>query len=777
MTIPSKLLSVSRTTTTNITRMFVLIGFTTAIMIVHLFVAPVPDVVLAMFALYIGTVTLYQAILRKSSSAAAVDRQQILAFMADITVLTAIYGGLSAWWMRSTGNYTLAFGVAFLAVVALISAVYVSLTFARIIGRSEKRHRLIIKAAWEWVITTDDAGRITSANEATFQLTGRSSEEVVGLAFEDLLEEESRAVATAEIRATLADGISRTFVSRYRSADGSLHWVRCSSNRFSDEGSVTEVLIVGRDTTDRMRARRREARLAETEQLVHLGSWEWDIKTDVVQWSDELYRIFRMERNGQLAIADFFAKVHPDDAERVRATFQRSVQTGETFDYDHRIAVAPDETRVLHVVARVVVDEAGCPARIIGSSQDITERNILTEQLRQSQKMEAVGRLAGGIAHDFNNVLTVIKTYSGFLIETLGDDSSARADAEEIRKAADKAASLTRQLLVFSRWHLVEPHVIDLNASVSSLEGMLKRLLSEDVKFEVRLETDLWCVRADPDQIEQVLMNLVVNARDAMPDGGMLRIETANSVLGSEYTSMGGAEAGRFAMLSVCDTGCGMTEETQARIFEPFFTTKELGRGTGLGLSIVYGIVKQSGGHITAHSEVGRGTTIKIYLPEVDADATVTDAAAPFAGVRGGSETILLVEDEEAVRRVVSRILQGGGYDVLEASNGVDAAAMWESRMRSIDMVLTDMVMPGMGGRDLANRVRRLSSRTPILFMSGYTEDPIAALGAGANEVFIEKPFTAEALLLRVRALLDGNEHGLAKRPRPGIKRVPIPTN
>jgi len=817
MTRPSKSLFESRTAVTNIRRMFVLTGFAAAILVVHFLVAPVPDSVLAIFALYMAIVALYAPILRKTSSAAAVDRLQILAFIADITVLTTIYIGLSAWWMSSTvhavivmgayavlkrrharivaayagfmfvmavlaqacgiglgwsflgapslhGNFILAIGVALLGCVELIVAVYIQLTLIRVLTRSEKRHRLIISAAREWIITTDTAGRISSANESTFELTGRTTQDVIGRAFADLLDQESCALAREKILTTLADGIGRTFLARYRSGDGSLRWVTCSLSRFYGESFDTEVLIVGRDATDRMQARRREEMLAETEKLAHIGSFAWDMKSDEVEWSDELYRIFRMERNGPLTTADFYAKLHPDDLAEGRSVAERSMQTGEKFEFEHRIGVGADESRMIHVLGRTVIGEEESSARMYGSVQDVTERNILTEQLRQSQKMEAVGRLAGGIAHDFNNVLTVIKAYTGFLLENLSHDEAGHADAEEISKAADKAASLTRQLGVFSRRHAVEPQVIDLNGVVSGLEGMLKRLVSDNVELEICMDPAVCCVRADVGQIEQVLMNLIVNAQDAMPDGGTLKVETSNGLLGPEYPHSSAADHGMFAMLCVSDTGSGMTEEVRARIFEPFFTTKGSGKGTGLGLSIVYGIVTQSGGHISATSEVGRGTVIRIYLPEVNAEVTAENASAMTTGPLAGTERILVVEDEEVVRSAVSRILRGNGYDVLVAANGIDAMAVWqtneglESQLRPIDMVLTDMVMPGMGGREFADRLKILSERTPVLFMSGYTEDLVAPLGPNSNERFIEKPFTADALLLEVRATLEGRE-------------------
>jgi PAS domain S-box-containing protein len=803
----------SRAKTMNLTRMIVLVAFATATVLGHLFVAAADTGVLVAVGMYVVLVILYQPILRRTSTA-KVDRLQLVAFMADITFLSIIYAGLNAWWLSSTvhgliamgacaslawrrarivvsyaivmfvlcllvqvdgpgpqssflgaptlhGNYPLAFGVAFLGVCELIAIVYIQLNFLRLMTRSEKRQRLIITAASEWVVTTNTLGDVTSANEATFLRTGLSSNDVLGEPFGSLLEQESRTKAVTQIRATLRDGISRTFLSGYRSARGALSWIRFRVILLSENNVPTGVLIVGNDATDRIEStekhRVRDALLAQTEQLVHLGTWEWHFKTDLIDWSDELYRIFRIERNGPMTSARFFSAVHPDDLERVRATLERSMQTGEAFSYDHRIVVEPDETRTLHVVARVVLNDAGSPTSITGSAQDITEQNMLSDQLRQSQKMEAVGRLAGGVAHDFNNVLTVIKSYAGFLIDTLPESGRAHADAVEIGKAVDKAALLTKQLGVFSRREIVELQVTDLNNSITGVRDMLGRLVGEDVKFDVHLEPALWCVRADARQLEQVLMNLVVNARDALSGGGVIKIETANVMLPDASAGAGQETGGRrFAMMSVCDTGCGMTQDTQTRIFEPFFTTKESGKGTGLGMSMVYGIVNQSGGRIAVQSEVGKGTTISLYFPQVHEDTAVAAAAAPFAGVRGGTETILLVEDEDPVRTIVARILRGAGYGVLEASNGVDAASMWELRSVPIDILITDMIMPKMGGRELAMRVRLKSSLTPILFMSAYTEDPIAVSGGSGNERFIGKPFSAEELLPAVRSLLDG---------------------
>jgi two-component system cell cycle sensor histidine kinase/response regulator CckA len=394
---------------------------------------------------------------------------------------------------------------------------------------------------------------------------------------------------------------------------------------------------------------------------------------------------------------------------------------------------------------------------------ETTDRRHLEEQLLQAQKMEAVGRLAGGIAHDFNNILTAIKSYSELLIEDMATDKGRVEDVKEIREAADRAAALTRQLLAFSRQQLLRPRVLDLNTTIRDLKGMLERLIGADIEVKTQLAPTIGMVTADPGQIEQVLMNLVVNARDAMPDGGTIDIETSNVELDDEYArTHASTRPGPYVMLAVSDTGQGMSREIQTRVFEPFFTTKEKGKGTGLGLSTVYGIVKQSGGSIWMYSEPGQGTTFKIYLPRVD--AVVDDnVVAPILNGHGGNETILLVEDEDSVREVASRILRRQGYSVVEASNGTEALREFGERGREFDLIITDIVMPGMGGLELAQRVREWAPAARILFTSGYTEDAVlrrSFLDPGAE--FIEKPFTPAHLAERTRQVLD-SEITLAK--------------
>ncbi|MGH7590163.1 MAG: response regulator [Gemmatimonadales bacterium] len=444
----------------------------------------------------------------------------------------------------------------------------------------------------------------------------------------------------------------------------------------------------------------------------------------------------------------------------VRAWVERVVKSQRPEHLEYRIRHRDGTVRWIEDTLVPAIDEAGTVRRLDGIARDITDQRKLEEQFRQAHKMEAVGRLAGGIAHDFNNLLTVVINYTDILLEDLPPDDRRRGDLEEIRKAATGAAGLTRQLLAFSRQQLLEPRVLDLNAVWTNVENLLRRLLGEDIEISAVLTPRLGAVKADPGQLEQVIMNLAVNARDAMPDGGKLTIETTNIEIDEAYVREHAlARSGRYVMLAVSDNGVGMDEETQRRIFEPFFTTKEVGKGTGLGLATVYGIVNQSGGFVWVYSEPGHGTTFKIYLPRVD--ESIDHLAGPGARVEPphGTETVLLVEDTAAVRAVARQLLDRLGYTVLEAPNGQTALRLASTHHGPIHLLLTDVIMPGLGGRQLAEQLRAWRPELRVLYVSGYTDDAVVRNGVlGSGVARLQKPFTSESLARKVREVLDAPE-------------------
>jgi PAS domain S-box-containing protein len=455
--------------------------------------------------------------------------------------------------------------------------------------------------------------------------------------------------------------------------------------------------------------------------------------------------------------AVWYRRVSPEDEASVRASLEQAVATGKSQTVEYRFRHRDESVRGIQTTFVPVSDGSGVVSRVDGISRDVTQQRRLEEQFRQAQKMEAVGQLAGGVAHDFNNLLTVITSYGDLLLSDLEATDPRRKDVEEIRKAALGAAGLTRQLLAFSRQQVLEPRVLELNAIVSGAEKMLQRLIGEDIGLVTVLAPDLGAMKADPGQLEQVIMNLAVNARDAMPEGGKLTLETANMELDATYTAEHTPVGpGAYVVLSVSDTGVGMDEQTKRRIFEPFFTTKEQGKGTGLGLATVYGIVKQSGGFIWVYSELGHGTTFKIYLPRVDEQAEVAHRGTAMPQSVHGNETVLLAEDAGPLRAVVSHILRRNGYTVLEGPDGKSALDKAAEHDGPIHLLITDVIMPEMSGRQLAERLRERRPELKVLFVSGYTDDAIVRHGILEPGIsFLQKPFSPDTLARKVREILE----------------------
>jgi len=507
--------------------------------------------------------------------------------------------------------------------------------------------------------------------------------------------------------------------------------------------------------------RESEARYRLVARVTFNAIWDWDVMRNEVVWNEGVQTLFGYSADEVEPQRDWWTeRIHLEDKDRINAGLDRLLDSGEQiWSEEYRFRCSNGSYASVIDRGYVMHDDEGKPVRMIGAILDITERKQLEDQLRQSQKMEVVGRLAGGIAHDFNNLLTVITGYSKLLLQRdLDDHDPRRKYVVEIDKAGERAAALTHQLLAFSRKQVLQPEVLDLNVVIAEMDKMLQRLIGEDINLVTVPGKGLGWVKADPGQMEQVIVNLAVNARDAMPLGGKLTIETANVELDERYAHQRAeVTSGPYVMLAVSDTGMGIDEETLSHIFEPFFTTKEQGKGTGLGLATAYGIVKQSGGHLWVYSEVGRGTMFKVYLPRI---GEVVEAAAPGSSriaLSQGSETILLVEDEAGVRALILEVLTERGYTVLEACNGDEALRLCEQRSSPIHLLLTDVVMPGgMNGRELAEQLTSLHPELKVLYMSGYTDEAIIHHGVlDRGTIFLQKPFTPDALERKAREVLE----------------------
>jgi two-component system cell cycle sensor histidine kinase/response regulator CckA len=524
-------------------------------------------------------------------------------------------------------------------------------------------------------------------------------------------------------------------------------------------GRVISLRDIGPALRTEQALEQHRAFLEKAQEIAHIGSWVAELDgSDRLGWSAESHRIFgvplgRFEGTSEA----FFAFVHPDDRALVRAASDAAAAAGQPYDIEHRVVRPDGGVRWVHEKASIVGNQ-GRPLRMVGTVQDITERRLLEDQLRQSQKMEAIGRLAGGIAHDLNNALTAIAGHAELALGEVAPDHAARADVLEIRRAAERAGSVTRQLLAFSRKQLLEPRVFDLNETIAGISRLLSRLLGADVEVQTRLAGAALRVVGDPGQVEQAVINLAVNARDAMAGGGRLVLatarETVNEAFARRHVPM---TPGDYVVLRVSDSGHGMPHETQARIFEPFFTTKDVGKGTGLGLSMVYGTMKQSGGFIFVDSEVGRGTTFCLYFPPGPAAPEAIGAGAPRARASGrhGEETLLIVEDEPAVRNLVASALRHDGYRLLLAGSAEEALTIADAHDGPIDLLLTDAMMPGKSGVELANMMTARRPGIPVIVMSGYTEETLSVPGLREPIALLQKPFTPRALRRRLREVLD----------------------
>ena len=612
-------------------------------------------------------------------------------------------------------------------------------------------------------------GTIVSWNAGAERLYGYAASEAVGR-HASLLAPENRAQEPVTLLNRVITGVH---VNQYETVrlhkNGSLLPVSLTLSPIKDAaGQIRAASVIARDISHVQRAaqtlRESEERLRDAEERMRfaldaarVGVWEVNLSTHVGYWSGACEQMHGAEPGRFKNTLDALAAIHPDDRQRVLDATAEATAAHTNTDLEYR-AVWPDGTvHRISSVGHFFYDASGVAVRGGGVAIDVTERHLLEEQLRQSQKMDAIGQLAGGIAHDFNNLLTAILGFAGILADSIPESDARRADVEEIRLAADRAAALTRQLLAFSRKQILAMRVLHLGDVVADLTPMLRRLLGEAIDLRTTIG-ERGLVKADPGQIEQVIVNLGVNAHDAMRHGGRLTIETADVVLDEAFRRHHpSVRPGPHVMLTVSDSGHGMDAATRKRVFEPFFTTKPQGQGTGLGLATVYGIVKQSGGSIWMTSEIGQGTTFKIYLPRTDELEEVKAPAAKAAAARGGTETILLVEDEDLVRAYVQRVLTAKGYTVHAMSDPARALEFAETWQGTIDLVFTDVVLPEMSGRAMIAQLHQRHQGAKVLYMSGYDDHAIVHRGVlESGTAFLPKPFTADALARKIREVLDG---------------------
>jgi PAS domain S-box-containing protein len=625
--------------------------------------------------------------------------------------------------------------------------------------RTEEKYRLLVENSLQGLSIIQD-GRFVFCNNSLATMTGYSVEEL--LSFPDskaLVHPEDQAFVSARRQERLSGTpFSGRHEHRIIRKDGVERWVEVLASPIEYSGRPA-IQVVNMDITERRKA---DLALRESEEYLNqiinrIGDaiFVKDSQHKFILVNDAMCALAGKCREQLLGLS--VLGVLPDDLVAQLYNQEEDVlKTGNECVTEENLPDSQGDFRAMLSRKTLLMDKGG-NRQVIGVLRDISEYKRLQQQFMQSQKMKAVGLLAGGVAHDFNNLLTVIKGYTEMLVKSYPPQDPIQLDLDQIYKAANQASTLTTQLLAFSRKQILQPEILDLNASIMHMSAMLRRLIGEDIELVTKTEQDLGPINADPGQIQQILLNLAVNARDAMPDGGKLTIEMANANLDEDYVRAHPlTKAGAYVMLAVSDNGIGMDSDTQARLFEPFFTTKEKGKGTGLGLPTVYGIVKQSDGFIWVYSELGKGSTFKIYFPRVEAESPKAMGTGNNEQSLQGIETVLVVEDEDSVRALTSRILIGKGYSVLQAANGNDALEIVQKHGGDIQLVITDVVMPGMGGKALGSKLKAIRPGIKILYVSGYTDNAIVHHGILDSGVdFLPKPYTVESLARKVRAVID----------------------
>ncbi len=627
----------------------------------------------------------------------------------------------------------------------------------RALRDSEERYRLVAENIQDAILLIDLEGRIVFTNRRGVELTGYEGTEYQNLPISSLLTSEGAAEAAARIGGAESGlDVEPFFETELVRRDGSKIWVEANVANVQKDGQILGRLAVVRDISSRRHA---EAALRETSQTLRtlidaspVAIMSLDLAGRVTVWNRAAERMFGW--SAREVLGQPLPTVPEDNWTKFEAAVAQN-RRGEASLYESQRKRKDGSLVNVLTSTAAILDSEGRVAGTLAIIVDVTEQKQLEEQLRQAVKMEGIGRLAGGIAHDFNNLLTVIAGRIYLLMSQLPAGHAMRRDLQLIEQTGERAATLTKQLLAFSRKQILAPTVLDLNNVVGSMKQLLERVLGEDIDLIIDLDPSPGRVLADQGQLEQVILNLAINARDAMPDGGQLVLETSNVEVDDTYLRQHvDLRPGSYVTLAVTDTGIGMTPETLARIFEPFFTTKEVGRGTGLGLATAYGIVKQSNGHITVYSEPGHGTTFRVYLPNAEGD--VAAAVAIETSAPSGTETVLLVEDDLNLRTLAREILQQQGYIVLEAEDAADALRIADQYAGSIHLVITDVVMPKMNGPTLARAIQEHRPDAKVLYMSGYTDDAIVRHGVlEPGTPFLQKPFTPGTLARKIRQVLD----------------------
>jgi PAS domain S-box-containing protein len=665
---------------------------------------------------------------------------------------------------RRRGRFTAEKIAQYEDLVAYVAIALAKMKVDEALLESSQFNRQVINSAEEGIIVYGRDMRYQIWNPYMEKLSGKKASEVIGKHPLEIFPFLRETEVIENIRMALSGKTLASVDFAYQSPlTGLKGWMSdtCVPLR-NTKGKINGVLGTVLDITERKQAEEELKEATQRLQLAsssgHLGIWDWDIVNNGLVWNDRMFELYGVSRETFRMSHETWEKcLNPDDLAMALEETRAALNGEKSYDFEFRIVQPDGETKYIKTNALIIRDENGNAIRMIGMNQDITERKQMEEQLRHSQKMEAIGLLAGGVAHDFNNILTVIYGHCSVLQMKMGKDAPFRSDIDQIYAAAEKAANLTRSLLAFSRKQIMSPKKVNLNEIVMNVGKLLTRIIGEDIRLKTVFTGKTLTIFADSGQIEQVLINLATNARDAMPNGGILTIETELQEIDESFIhAYGYGAAGMYVVLSISDTGKGMDAETSKKIFEPFFTTKEVGKGTGLGLAIVYGVVKQHNGYISVYSEQDEGTTFRVYLPQIyekDADKTEEDA---IEYPRMGSETVLVAEDDATIRELAGSILRNFGYNVILAHDGEDAVEKFKADKENIAVIVMDMIMPRKSGKEAYEEIRKIRPEVKILFMSGYSPDLLLDRGIfDSGDVVLIKPIHPLDLVRKVRAVLD----------------------